>query len=194
MAKNNEFRFDSAEHAYYLGGKRLPSVTQVLERVGIVDYSHIPPATREMALARGSAVHEAIAYDLDGDLDEESVAEIMGYVQAARAVRSALGITTPDCVEVRKYHPTYLYAGTADLIAGDILLDWKTNSAEWWVRLQTAAYAAMQPEPRKFRRYAAELHEDASFRLLPFEPSAFTRDFNDFLCCLRVVHMIDEER
>lgn len=184
--------FDEAAHAYFLDGHRLPSVTQVLERTGIVDYSFIPPATREMALERGSAVHAAIALDLENDLDEASVEPIMGYVQAARNARRDLGIAKPDLFEQRGYHPQYRYAGTVDLIAGDLLLDWKTNSAEWWVRLQTAAYAAMQPEPGRFKRMAVELHDDGSYRLETFKVSDYQRDFNDYLCCLRVVQMVDE--
>lgn len=186
------FTFDEPAHRYYLDGIRLPSVTEVLERTGIVDYSRIPPATREMALARGSAVHEAIALDLDGDLDEASVEPIMGYVEAARAARHDLGIGTPDAFEKRGYHAQHRYAGTLDLIFGDTLLDWKTNTAEWWVQLQTAAYAAMQPEPGRLTRLAVELHDDGSYRLITFKPSDYRRDFNDFLCCLRVVQMVDE--
>lgn len=183
--------FDEGTHTYILNGRVLPSVTQVLERTGIVDYSFIPPRTRQMALERGSAVHASIALDLEGDLDEASVEPLMGYVEAARAVRHDLGITTPDTFEERRHCPRYLYAGTVDLIFADILLDWKTNSAEWWVRLQTAAYAGMFGGG-KFRRIAAELHADGTYRLETFKASNFTRDFNDFLCCLRVVQMVDE--
>ena len=186
--------FDESTHTYTLDGYRLPSVTQVLERTGIVDYSFIPPRIRDMALERGSAVHAAIALDLENDLDEASVEPIMGYVIAARNARRDLGIVKPDLFEQRGHHPQYRYAGTVDLIAGDVLLDWKTNSAEWWVRLQTAAYAAMQPEPGRFKRIAVELHDDGSYRFDVFKCTDFRRDFQDFLCALRVVQMIDEQK
>src|SRR5262245_2178024 len=55
--------FDPTTHTYRVDGVRYPSVTQVLERVGIIDYSYIPAPTREMALARGSAVHAWTAHD-----------------------------------------------------------------------------------------------------------------------------------
>lgn len=191
MSTTPTLTFDEAAHAYYLDGRRLPSVTQVLERTRIVDYGYIPPRTREMALRRGSAVHTAIALDIEGDLDEASFEPLMGYVEAARAARRDLGIAIPDCFEQRRYHPQHLYAGTVDLIYGDILLDWKTNSAEWWVRLQTAAYAAMFGGG-EFRRIAVELHDDGTYRLETFKAKDYRRDFNDFLCCLRVVQMVDE--
>ena len=63
-------RFDPDSHLYRVDGIIVPSVTQVLEDVGIVDYSRLPGSTREMALRRGSAVHAACHYDDEGDLDE----------------------------------------------------------------------------------------------------------------------------
>ena len=184
--------FDPAAHEYRLDGKRLLSVTQVLERAGIIDYSRIPPATREMALARGRAVHEAIALDIEGDLDESSVEPIMGYVEAARAARAQLGIARPDRVECIGYHPRYLYAGTVDFAHGYLVGDWKCNKVEWWVRLQTAAYAAMQPEPGLFRRVGVELHGDGKFHIEPFEARHFRRDMADFLAVFRTAQLLDE--
>ena len=45
--------FDPDAHAYMrrIDGAPIPSVTQVLERCGIIDYSMIPARTRRMALA-----------------------------------------------------------------------------------------------------------------------------------------------
>lgn len=189
--------FDADTHTYRLDGRVLPSVTQVLERTGLVDYSFLPPATRDMALARGRAVHEAIALDLEGDLDESSLegqdGSIAGYIEAARSARRDLGIIgQPELFEHRAHHPAYLYAGTCDLIHGDLLIDWKTNKAEWWVRLQTAAYAALHPEPGRFRRIAVELHNDGTYRLLTFAASNYRRDFADFAAALRVLQLLDE--
>lgn len=99
--------FAAETHEYRVNGRLVPSVTQILEAVGLIDYSHIPWPTRQMALERGRAVHEAIALDLAGDLDEESADEIgiLGYIQAARAALTALGILMPTAVEERVYHP-----------------------------------------------------------------------------------------
>ena len=193
---SGELQFNEERHEYSIGGRVLPNVTSILERVGIVDYSFIPPATRDMALERGSAVHAAIALDLEGDLDEASVEPIMGYVEAARAARRDLGVEKPEAFEKRGYHPQYLYAGTLDLVTPEILLDWKTNGAEWWVRLQIAAYEAMQPNPGTRTRIAVALFDDGtySFKDTIYKCSDYRRDFNDFLAALRVVQMIDEHR
>ncbi len=61
--------FDALTHTYRLHGEIVPSVTQVLERAGLIDFSKIPGAIRQHALDRGSAVHAAIHFLNEGDLD-----------------------------------------------------------------------------------------------------------------------------
>lgn len=196
MSAAAELIFDPAAHRYTLAGAELPSVTTVLESVGLIDYSHIPWPTRQMALERGRAVHEAIALDLEGDLDEESADEagVLGYVQAARAARAELGVLVPDAWEQRVYHERWRYAGTLDLRAGKVLIDWKTNQAEHWVRFQLAAYAACiaQADGRThwgaglIRRVCVELHEDATFSLFEFGSESLFDDLQTFLAALRI--------
>jgi hypothetical protein len=188
--------FDASAHRYTLAGVDLPSVTQVLESVGLIDYSHIPWPTRQMALERGRAVHEAIALDIEGDLDEESADEagILGYVQAARSARQALAILVPTAWEERVYHPRWQYAGTLDLRDGNTIIDWKTNAAEYWVRFQLAAYAAcvaqvdakMNWTSWPIRRICAELHEDGSFAIFEFGIESLFDDLQTFLAALRI--------
>ena len=64
--------FDEASHLYTLDGERLPSVTQILQRAGAIDFDHIPPQIRERALARGTAVHRAVHYFNENDLDVDA--------------------------------------------------------------------------------------------------------------------------
>jgi hypothetical protein len=61
--------FDEATHTYTLDGERLPSVTQILQRAGAIDFSHIPPTILEAARERGTAVHKAVHYFNENDLD-----------------------------------------------------------------------------------------------------------------------------
>jgi hypothetical protein len=190
--------FTPETHEYRINGRLVPSVTQILEAVGLIDYSHIPWPTRQMALERGRAVHEAIALDLAGDLDEESADEIgiLGYVLAARDARGALGVLVPQAVEERVYHPKLDYAGTLDLRSGNILVDWKTNHAEYWVRFQLAAYAACLASAGKesaihwggalVRRICVELHEDGTYRLLEMPVESWLEDFETFRAALRI--------
>src|ERR1041384_2280356 len=66
----SELRFDSEAHHYWIGKKRIPGVSEILQRVGLVkDYKGIDPYYRD----RGIATHKAIELYLKGTLDIESL-------------------------------------------------------------------------------------------------------------------------
>ena len=123
------FTFEEDDHVYALaGGAAVPSVTQVLEATGLApDLSFLDPWYRE----RGKAVHQAMALELVGDLDWDSLDErIRPFVQHGRDWLDAVG-ATPLIVEHRWVHRILGYGGTMDLYAesklGPLLIDWKTN-------------------------------------------------------------------
>lgn len=170
-----------------------PRVTQVLQSVGLIDYG--PYAHRAEALDRGAQAHAAIAYDLRGELDEDSArdAGVWGYVVAARAALDALGITRADCdlIEHSRAHDLLRYRGTIDLVSRDrdLVIDWKTGKAEFWVRFQLAAYAGLlAPYGAGIRRVAAELHDDGSYTLYEIPTTDWREDYDTFLAALRVHH------
>jgi hypothetical protein len=67
--------FYEATHEYRLDGVLLPSVTKILEDVGLSDYSMVPNDQLEKYQERGQRVHEITRlWDL-GDLDESSLNE-----------------------------------------------------------------------------------------------------------------------
>jgi hypothetical protein len=91
----DELVFDAPSHTYYLDGERVPSVTQVLEWAHIIDFSHVPDPWRQMALDRGSAVHQA-AHEFNearfnGDAFAAKHPIWMPYVQAWIDFRRASG-------------------------------------------------------------------------------------------------------
>lgn len=190
--------FDPIPHAYRWNGVIVPSVTQVLEDVGVIDYSYIPSGTREMALERGRMVHEAIHYDDEGDLDEPSTDEmLMAYVHAWRRWRTDSGFI-PSLIEHRGYNEQCGFAGTLDrsgtmYIAGeikvDVIVDAKTNDAPRWAELQTAAYASFFDSPRRFLRVIVELHKDGTYRTFTREGKDWQNDFNRFMTCMSVYWM-----
>jgi hypothetical protein len=191
--------FDAATHTYRAGGVVIPSVTQVLEDVGIIDYSYIPWPTRQMALARGSAVHLATQFYDEGDLDEGTLTvELAGFLEAWKRFLDETGFVI-EANEHRGYVERYGYAGTLDRVGrfermvglrlkidGPVLLDIKTNDAPWWVAIQTAAYAAFFPDPGSYRRIAVELHGDGTCGVIEFPCADWQRDYNLFLCALSV--------
>jgi hypothetical protein len=78
----NSLRFDAEQHRYFLGIRdldaqfqpvvgemELPSVTTVLKETNMIDMRHIPQDVLDLAAARGTAVHAALHYLDEGDLD-----------------------------------------------------------------------------------------------------------------------------
>ena len=200
--------FDSITHTYTLNGRPIPSVTQVLEDVGIIDYSRIPGETRERAMLRGSIVHLATQFDDEfvfgiskQPLDEDSIApEYMGYVEAWRRFRAEKRFYC-ELIEHRVHDSKRGFAGTLDRTGyfeerpgAKILLDIKTGSAEYWVRMQTAAYAGCFDAPRTFRRMCVELHADGTFYLRSFAEKDWQADFNEFLYALQVMRTKQEKK
>lgn len=190
------FTFDETRHIYTLDGRVLPSVTGILEAAGLIDYSFIPPATRNMALARGSAVHLATAIDDVGDLDYDALDPILPpFCDGWRVFRSDTGFV-PDLIEQRSYHPRHLYAGTRDrrgrFARSKFLhtLDIKCGKAEWWVWIQIAAYMAFDENPRATLPYVVELPGNGTWREYP-RPADWSFDlyFNYFLSCLTVTRL-----
>ena len=60
--------FDEVAHAYFLDGKQLPSVTQLLKFV--VSFDFVPPDVLEAKRQLGVAVHKACELLDEDDLDE----------------------------------------------------------------------------------------------------------------------------
>lgn len=201
-------------HEYYWNGVRVPSVTEILDDVGIVDYSSIPFGIREMALQRGADVHTATHYDDENDLefDEELwLANSIGYERQYQQTGRGLAPTRagyvsawrkfrretrfdPDLIEHQAYNQTYGFAGTLDRMGSsratsDMLVDIKCGDAPAWTRLQLAAYASFFESPRRFTRVAVELHKDNSYRLFRWEGKDWLADFAAFTSCLSVYRM-----
>jgi hypothetical protein len=182
-------QFDARDHRYLLGGRVLPSVTQVLKGAGMIDYSMIPQDALQVAARRGTAVHRALQYLDDGELDEASVApELAGYIEAAKRFYTESGFEVAHN-EYRDYHPTYLYAGTMDRTgtfpdSSLAVVDWKTGLVVPGHGLQLAAYANLLKHPRRYRRIAVKLNDDGTYRIHEYPQSTFERDWAIFLAGL----------
>jgi hypothetical protein len=70
----DQVAFDPVPHTYTLAGERLPSVTQVLQAAGIIDFSRVPQPILLAARDRGAAVHLACHYVNEEDLDVDAFA------------------------------------------------------------------------------------------------------------------------
>ena len=187
-----ELRFDEAAHAYYLGERRLPSVTQVLAQ--LEDWSMVDPVALEIARVRGQHIHRMVELDVHGNLDEDSLApEYHGYLRQWRKFLAETRFK-PLLAECQVFDERYGYAGTFDL-AGTlgprfILVDVKSGLVPRTVPLQTAAYLGAAVQRGKFpasaERAALRLHED-TYRFFPID-SSYDSDLGDFLAALRLHH------
>lgn len=179
--------FDPVEHRYWLDGRPVPSVTQVLAGAGLVDWTYCNDYARE----RGSLVHKAVAIELRGGLDWSSVPEeFHPYISAELQAIEDLGAEVVDSERllVSKLHGC---AGTLDRVVrvnGDLWLwDLKTGPVVPAYALQTAAYADMYQEEtaqRIKRRYGLRANSDGTYELIPFTDR---QDIVNFHAALRVV-------
>lgn len=132
--------FDPVGHVYRLNGKRIVSVTQVLD---ILDPFICTDGGA--AAARGTTVHLACDYHDEGTLDESGVPEeLLGYLRAYQRFRRECPFDVID-MEVAICHPVHLYAGRIDRVVtmgGKLtVLDLKSGSERPTHPLQVAAYA-----------------------------------------------------
>jgi len=205
--------FQDINHAYFLDGTRLPSVTQILQMSGaMMDFSKVPQPILLAARDRGSAVHKAAHYWLEGDFDVDDFCatfpEYAGYLQSLIALFASGRLQTVAC-ERRVASPRYGYAGTFDWIGlfdgHAALLDWATGApADVAKDLQLSAYdvaarewALLGEDPLlaeffrthpTLRRFAVRL--DKTGELPKLEPYHDPRLFKEFTTLLSAQQII----
>jgi hypothetical protein len=206
-------QFDPVAHRYTLDGEPLRSVTGILRESGLIDFSHIPSATLEAARARGTAVHQAIHYFNEGDLDvdafrreyPECVGYFNGWVRFCHERRFEALVS-----ERRIASRLHRIAGTLDCLGvldgQAVLLDFATgNPAESAKDLQTAGYLLLAQEWSSedgllhsffarhpvVRRYAVALRADGTFRIEAYPNRS---DYRDFLALASARAIVDARR
>lgn len=113
--KRFEVTFREDDHSYWVDGERVIfSVTEILEKAGLIDYGFLP--NREYHLGLGKAIHAATQYDDMGVLDENSVHELVrGYLAGWRLFKTERKPNFFD-IEEPLYSPKLKVAGTPDRI------------------------------------------------------------------------------
>jgi hypothetical protein len=180
------FFFDAERHLYFLDGRLLPSVTDILKEAGLLVY----PGTNEYQKQRGSYVHKATELIDIGMLHWEGLDRALrpycdGYVRF-------LGETgfEPLMTERSLYHPGLLYAGTIDRIGvlegSRVIVDIKTGVPHPATEIQLAAYSELaRPHVPVDRCLALYLRPDGSYSLVEARDEA--RSFNVFVAALSIV-------
>jgi hypothetical protein len=205
--------FEAETHTYALDGIAVPSVTGILKWAGLIDFSHLPAFVLERAQARGTAVHAAIHYFNERDLDVAGFAsefpDYVGYLDAWRAFCAERRFT-PVLNEIRLASRRYRVAGTADcfgVLDGEaVLLDFATGRPQDVCKdLQTAAYDVLAREYAEaspalglflaahpvIRRYAVALRANGTFQLEAYRDPAARRQF---LALVEAYHIVAARR
>lgn len=199
--------FDALTHVYELDGHRVPSVTGILKRAGLIDFSRIPPSILLEARDRGSAVHRAAEFYNDDDLNVESFAqdfpEYWPYLSAWIAFRRDSGAVLPVS-EYRVYSRKHQFAGTLDCLGTwrgkGCLIDLKTGSPkDVAANYQTAAYLGALREMVEAKdgpdempvgpviRYAIQLRKDGTYRVETYSAASDYREFLALLAAQQIV-------
>lgn len=130
--------FTEEGHRYTLNGVPLESVTGILKDEGFIDGDFYTEYGRQ----RGSFVHLARHLDDVGELDEDSIdPAIAPYLEAWRRFKRESGFVV-ERSEVPMACSAYLYAGKPDCVG-----HFPTGN---------------------LKRAAVELHDDGTYRLIPF--------------------------
>ena len=145
--------FAAEGHQYTHNGLPLPSVTGILKAEGFIDTAFFDDWSRD----RGSMVHLATAYDDAGELDEDTIdPAIAPYIEAWRKFRRESGFVT-EASEVSLRSTLYRFAGTIDTIG--------------------------HFPGRSISRAAVELHNDGTYKLIPFTDRQDKQIFLAALAC-----------
>lgn len=179
--------FDAKAHRYYLNGKQIPSVTQIIKGAGLMpDYSH-----RDMSAAEyGTLVHNAVADLITGkpvSVDPFVECAVMGF-------KAWQKLYNPQFILCEKLGVSekYGYAGTCDIGAiigkNKWLMDFKTGDYSPWHIVQLSAYNEIF-RAEKFTKFAAlylDPIEAGKFTFKEFKRTEILGGFSVFLNALNI--------
>lgn len=165
------FNFEEDGHKYIVQGRSHPSVTGLLKKYGLIDYSMVNPDVLERKRQLGSALHAwTERYDRDGNDDMLVLPEhAIGYAEAWINFRRQSGY---ELIQIERRLMTEIMGltigGTPDRVmrvkrTRDLVLDLKFCAMKMpaWA-VQTAAYTMME-----FRKLHIGNTERCSCQLFP---------------------------
>lgn len=189
-----DFIFVPETHAYLLDGKQVPSVTQVLNTVGMVCYEHIPKEVLDHKAQIGTAAHAACHYLDEGDLDASTLdAEVEPYVAAWQRFRRETDFM-PELIEHRgvakvdgmQYGYTLDRAGV--LRGRACLIEIKCTAGvemSWGPQLAAYEMALREQDHKTRQRVVVHLRPNRTYQLIPYSS---VMDYQVFKWALGIVH------
>lgn len=182
---------NEATHEYTEDGRKLISVTQVLDLNGLYKGTeYFTPESREL----GTAIHQACEFYDRGIFDDyEWDPKVIPFVESWKEFRAVTGFT-PILTEQLFSSKVYGFAGRTDSI-GEMkkenwIIDWKHGSDQPAHRYQTAGYHLLLAEShhmqelatKRIRRGTVFLQANGSIAKL--KPHNDIADIQKFMCLL----------
>lgn len=180
-----ELKFIEETHEYFLDGKRLPSVTEIMKFITDRKYDGVTESILDIAKEKGTAVHMSCeVYNKTGyvGIDEEYAGYLDAYM---KWIKDNNIDRTKIESEIMTYNKILKYAGTVDMIYDkQIIIDLKTCSE--CDTKTTAVQISAYREALKLRgydnlkeAYILWLGKDGNYKYVKLEDK-----FNIFLACL----------
>jgi len=141
MIESPKVEFDPGTHTYSMGGRIIPSVTQIIKAAGLYP-SNTWGSPEDML--RGTNAHTAIQYHIEGNLDEDALDPLLKpYLDGYKKFVAESNFLAQHS-ETLVFSDTYSFAGTIDIIGElngeSFVIDIKTGGPDPAYRIQTAAY------------------------------------------------------
>lgn len=197
--------FDAAKHEYRNSlGTLVPSVTQILAKDGLCDFSFVEEEIRVRAMERGTSVHWLLQLEDEGALNYRQVpVRLRPYRKAYLAWKERSGFV-PELIEYQ-FISHYGYAGTIDrfgVLANGTwaVVDFKTGEIPNWVRYQLSAYAMrchkVPAVARTIRRIGLALRANGTYSVKEFPRETWDVDWSEFIAAKRRVDAghVDHDR
>ena len=193
------FQFDPETHIFTKDGARVFSITQVLAKAGICDFSFVDEEIRNYSMKRGTSVHWLTQLEDEGALNYKTVPRsLRGYRKAWNAWKK-FSLFFPILIEYQFCSP-YGYAGIIDRAGSfpattmyragtSAVVELKTGEVPDWARYQLAAQAVGIEQniavARNIRRIAVSLRKDGTYNVKEFPLCTFDSDISKFFQALK---------
>jgi hypothetical protein len=197
---SEQVQFDPIRHEYRnAAGVAKPSVTWILAKSGLCDFSFVDDEVRERAMARGRSVHWMTRLEDEEALDYRKVPGRLRPYRKAYNNWKRSSWFVPEIIEQPFISPRG-YAGTPDRIGSfpptdmfprgsRAVLDLKTGAVYEWTRYQIALYAVGVTkhiwQAKMLRRIALALRADGTHQVKEFSLSTWDSDFSIAMEALR---------
>jgi hypothetical protein len=177
-------------HKYFLDGKPIPGVTEVISGCGLSDFSMVRQEVLELAQLRGTFVHRTCEFFDQGDLLEDTLSPVLvPYLEAWKKFRKETGFR-PTKIEAMGYSGIHWFAGQVDRIGlirrKPAIVDIKPPTRHRWWKFQTAAYALIFFAGKIPLRLSVSLLPTGSCRVDSHPVNEFLHDRDVFLAALKI--------